>query len=128
MIDTNADRLETPRQLAERVGLKEPQIRKLIAARQLEHIRIGGRVHITPGAWARFLEEHKVKPCRDETKGQDFAGSPNGEPTTSLGQSMAGAASAARARLIARKLKESSATGCSLEVGETGLVIPLKSS
>ena len=35
------ERLETPRQLADRVGLTERKIRHLIQTRQVEHVWIG---------------------------------------------------------------------------------------
>ena len=54
------ERLETPKQLAARVGLSERQVRHLIETRQLEHVRIGCRIHIPVGAFARFLEAWKV--------------------------------------------------------------------
>src|SRR5215472_15496959 len=47
------DRLETPKQLAARVGVSERQIRLLIQTRQLEHVIIGCRVHIPIGALCR---------------------------------------------------------------------------
>jgi excisionase family DNA binding protein len=43
-------RLETPRQLAARVGISERQVRYLVQSKQLEHVRIGSRVHIPNGA------------------------------------------------------------------------------
>ncbi len=67
--------LETPKQLAERVGLTERQIRHLIKTRQLEHVWIGCRVHVPTGAFARFLEARKVTPCQDETKDRVSVGS-----------------------------------------------------
>jgi len=44
--------LETVKQCAERIGISERQVRKLIAAEQLEHLKIGSRVHIPVGASA----------------------------------------------------------------------------
>jgi hypothetical protein len=61
------ERLETPKQLAARVGLSDRQVRHLIQTRQLEHVMIGCRVHVPVGAFARFLEAKKVTPCPDET-------------------------------------------------------------
>ena len=111
-----------------RVGVKEGRIRHLIRTHQIEHIWIGNRVHIPVGAFGRFLEAKKVKPCQGETKGQNFAISKIAEPSISLGQSTAAAASAALARQTASKLKRNSASGCSSENDETAQVIPLRSS
>jgi hypothetical protein len=123
-----ADRLETPKQLAARVGLTDRQIRNLIGSRQLEHIRIGGRVHITPGAWARFVEDNKVKPCRDETKAPSFAGSTSVGAITSPGPNAAAAASARLARQTASKLKLFSRSGSPYEAVDEGRVIPVNCS
>ena len=68
---------ETPRQLAERVGVSEGQIKKLIAVGKLEHVPIFSRKHIPPGAWERFTEANKRggKSCQDETKAPSSDGS-----------------------------------------------------
>jgi hypothetical protein len=58
------DRLETPKQLAARIGLSERQVRHLIQTRQLEHVMIGCRVHIPVGAFARFIEATGVAMSR----------------------------------------------------------------
>jgi hypothetical protein len=47
------DRVETPKQLAGRVGVSEYQIRRLVWTGKLEHIRIGVRDFIPSGAWPR---------------------------------------------------------------------------
>jgi len=98
------DRLETPKQLAARVNLSEGQVRNLIKTGQLEHIMIGSRVHIPSGAFARFLEAKKVKPCQDAIKDRDSVGSPSASASTSRGPSGAAAASARLARQTAHKL------------------------
>ncbi len=126
-IDPRADeRLETPKQLAARVGISERQVRHLIQTRQLEHVMIGCRVHIPVGAFARFLEARKVTPCQDETRDRDFAGSPSASASTSPGPSEAAAASAALARQTANKLKSRSPNSCNSETGEPARVIPLQ--
>ena len=102
------ERLETPKQLAARVGLSERQVRHLIQTRQLEHIMIGCRVHIPAGAFTRFLEATKVSPCQDETRAPGSAGSTSAAASTSPGPSAAAAASAALARQTANKLKSRS--------------------
>ena len=40
---TEEERLETPKQLAERVGVSERKIRHLIETRQIDHVWIGRR-------------------------------------------------------------------------------------
>jgi hypothetical protein len=122
------DRLETPKQLAARVGLTERQVRHLIQTRQLEHVMIGCRVHIPVGAFARFVEATRVLPCPGETRGHDSDGSISAAASTSCGPSEAAAASAALARQNANKLKSSSRNFSNSETCEPGRVIPLKSS
>ena len=111
MTTTDGERLETPKELAARVGVKERRIRHLIDTRKIEHVWIGCRVHIPAGAFTRFLEANKVKPCQDETKDRVFVGSINASASTSSGQNMAAAASARLARQTASKLKSSSQNG-----------------
>jgi hypothetical protein len=113
------ERLETPKQLAERVGLNERRIRHLIETRQIEHVWIGSRVHVPAGAFARYLEANKVKPCHDATRAPDFVGSTNANASTSTGRKMAAAASARLVRQTASKLKSSSQNGSS--EGEDGV-------
>jgi excisionase family DNA binding protein len=123
----DSERLETPKQLAERVGLKERHIRHLISTHQIEHIWIGRRVHIPAGAFTRFLEAKKVEPCHDETKDPVYVGSKSASASTSTGPNMAAAASAQLARQTANKLKSSSQNGCSAEAAAVAQVIPLRS-
>lgn len=120
--------LETPRQVAERAGISEGQVRYLIGSGRLEYVKIGSRLMIPAGAFERFIETEAVKPRRDEIKGQSHAGSKNGTLTTSPGPNTAGAASAALARQIASKLKRSSPNGSSPENADMAPVIPLKFS
>ncbi len=69
MLEIDADSVETPKQLAARVGLSERKIRHLIATGQLEYVPIGCRIHIPRSAWPRFLNAAKrVKPWQDETR------------------------------------------------------------
>jgi excisionase family DNA binding protein len=96
-----AERLETPRELAVRVGLTERQVRELIRTRQLEHVMIGCRVHIPLGAFARFIDARKVTPCQGEMRDRDCGGSRSGNVSTLPGPSEAAAASAALARQTA---------------------------
>src|SRR5690348_12352883 len=69
------ERVETPRQIALRVGLSEGKIRQLIRAGRLEPVWIGSRVFIPSGAWGRFIAESKGRLCRDETKDPGCVGS-----------------------------------------------------
>jgi hypothetical protein len=57
------ERLETPKELAARIGLSERKIRHLIQTRQLEPVMIGCR-----GAFARLVEAKKVMPCQEEIR------------------------------------------------------------
>jgi hypothetical protein len=122
------EQLETPKQLAARVGLSERQVRHLIQTRQLEYVMIGCRVHIPVGAFARFLEARKVVPWQDETRGRDSVGLASVGASTSPGPNTAAAASARLARQTANKLKSSSRNGCNAEDAEPAQVIPLRSS
>jgi excisionase family DNA binding protein len=122
------DRLETPKQLAARIGISERQVRSLIQSRKLEHVMIGSRVHIPAGAFERFVEQNTVTPCQDETKARSCDGLQSVDAITSPGQSTVAAASARLARQTANELKRSSPTGCKQEDGESAQVIPLKSS
>jgi excisionase family DNA binding protein len=122
------ERLETPKQLAARVGLTERQIRHLVETRQLEHVMIGCRVLIPVTAFANFLEAKKVKPWPDATKDHDSVGSTSARAFTSPGPNTAAAASAQLARQTAHKLKSFSRNGCNTEAAEPAQVIPLKSS
>jgi hypothetical protein len=120
-------RLETIKELAERVGLKPRRIRGLIEGRKLAHIRIGSSVMVPMGAWARYVADNTVLPCLDETKAPASAGSTSGAPTTSSGQSEGARASAALALQTAKKLKSLSRNGSAAEPGPPAPVIPLRS-
>src|SRR5262245_33992195 len=88
-------RLETPKQLAARVGISERQVRHLIQTQQLEYVRIGCRTHIPMGAFSRFLESKKVLPCQDETRDRASGGLPSAAASTSPGLKTVAAGSAA---------------------------------
>ena len=120
--------LETPKQLAARVGLKERQIRALIDSRKLEFVMIGCRVHIPEGAFERFIEANKVRPCLDATGAQDSNGIAMVQLSISAGPKTVAAASAQLARPTANRLKSSSQNGCKPEAESQGQVIRLKSS
>jgi hypothetical protein len=122
------ERLETPKQLAVRVGLSERQVRHLIQTRQLEYVLIGCRIHVPVGAFSRFLESKKVSPCQDETRDRASDGLPSAAASTLPGLNTVAAASAQLARQTAHRLKRRSSNGCNNEDGEAAQVIPLRSS
>ena len=102
--------LETPKQLAARVGLKQRAIRSLISSGKLEFVMIGCRVHIPEGAFERFIEQNRVTKCQDGTAGLNCTGVPSVNNGSSPGQ-MAVAANARLVRQTANKLKSSSRNG-----------------
>jgi excisionase family DNA binding protein len=118
--------LETPKQLAKRTGISERQIRSLISSGQLEYVKIGCRVHITDGAFERFIEQNKVTPCQRETVAQSCNGLQIEAPGTSHGQSTVAAVSAQRTRQIAQQLKQSSPKKSTSEESAPAQVIPLR--
>jgi excisionase family DNA binding protein len=120
--------LETPKQLAARVGLKERAIRSLIDAGKLEYVKIGCRVHIREGAFEAFLEANTVKPCQDETRVQNSIGVPSVNASSSRGQTRAVAAASSRlAQQAAKKLKQSLANGFNSGASQTAQLVHLKS-
>ena len=127
--DSNeVERLETPKQVAARVGISERQLRHLVQTGQIEHVMIGCRVHIPVGAFKRFVEAKKVRPWQGEMRDQDYVTSQSANASTSLGRNVAAAASARLVRQTANALKSSSRNGCSGEDAEQAQVIPLRSS
>ena len=99
------DRVETPKQLAERVGVSNYQIRQLLRTGELEHVPICGRKFIPSGAWSRYLEANTKggKRWQDEAMVQDYATSKIAEPTISPGQSTVAAASSRQAQRTAKR-------------------------
>ena len=120
--------LETPKQLAARVGLKERQIRSLIDSGKLQFVMVGCRIHIPEGEFERFIEQNRVTKCQDGTRDQNSNGTAMVQLGTSHGPRMDAAASAALARQTANKLKSSSPNGCKHEAANKAPVILLKSS
>jgi len=122
------DVLETPRQLAARVGLSKYQIRKLVVTGELEHVLIVKRVHIPLSAWERFIEANTRggKSWQGETRDPSSDGLQSAKPTTSPGQSTVAAASARLAQQAARQLRSFSQNGCKSGPAEMAQVIPLK--
>src|SRR5262249_263615 len=122
------ERLETPKQLAARVGITVRQVRHLIQTRELEYVLIGCRPHVPVGGFSRFLQRKKVSPCQDETRDRASDGLRSGTASTSPGLNTAAAASAALARQTANKLKSSSRNFSISATAEAARVIPMKSS
>lgn len=120
--------LETPKQLAERVGLAKTAIKRLIDDGHLNFVELGKRKRIPPGAWEDFLATRTVKACRDGTKGQSSNSYKSEAASTSCGPRTDAAASAALAQQTAQRLKSSSRASCNGGPGSTARVIPLKSS
>ena len=81
------ERVETPKQLAERVGISVHHIKSLIRSGDLEHLQICSRTYIPSGAWPRYVEAHTKggKRWQDETKDQNFSTSKSVEPSMSPG-------------------------------------------
>jgi excisionase family DNA binding protein len=124
----NDERVETPKQLAARIGLSERQIRHLVQTRQLEHVMVGSRVLIPVGAFTRFLAAKKVTPCQDETKVPVSVGSTNDDASISPGQRGDAVASARLALQIATKLKRTSPTGSKEGDAAPVRAIPMRST
>jgi len=129
------DRVETPKQVAERVGVSDYLIRQLIRTGELEHVRIGGRIFIPNGAWTRYVAANTKggRECQGETMDRDSAFSKIEVCGTSVGQTLVSQDAAASARLVrqtARRLRHSSRNGSPLmdSASEPALVIRLKSS
>ncbi|MBO0145431.1 helix-turn-helix domain-containing protein [Agrobacterium sp. Ap1] len=54
--------LETPKQLAERVGWPVRRIRAMIYRRQLRHVRVGGSIFLPMDAFDEYLKTHMIAP------------------------------------------------------------------
>ena len=119
-------RVETLKQLAERVGISLGQARHLICSGRLQHVRIGARILVPEGAWERFITANTVTLCPDATVAPDYAGSQSASASISPGPTTAAAASAQLARQTANKLKSSSLNGCSGGLSEKAQEIPLR--
>ena len=97
--------LETPKQVAVRVGLSIGAINRLMNDGKLSFVRIGTRIRIPPGAWEDYIATHTVKPWRDAITDQNSHILKGASPSIFFGQSEAAAASAALARQTANRLK-----------------------
>src|SRR5262245_61657111 len=103
-----SDRVETPRQLAERlVNVSERKIRNLIKSGELDVVQIGSRLCIPIDAWAEMIKR-KRRRWQDATKAPDSNGTAAGAGTTSAGMKVDATSSALLAQRTAKKLKLSS--------------------
>lgn len=62
--------LESPKQLADRIGWPVSRIRKLIRREELRHFRVGKSIMIPPDAITEYMKRVEVKP---ETGGLEHA-------------------------------------------------------
>lgn len=58
--------LETPKQLANRIGWPVSRVRGLISNKKLRHFRFGKSIMIPPDAISEYLERVEVKPEDEE--------------------------------------------------------------
>jgi excisionase family DNA binding protein len=119
--------LATPKQAASVMGLTVSQVRGLIRDGRIARVRIGNRILIPRDAIERFIQENTVKPCHVEIQEPASASSESGDATTSSGQKMVAAGSAARARQIANRLKSRSPNSSTSGTDEPVHVIHLRS-
>lgn len=54
--------LESPKQLADRIGWPVSRIRKLVRREELRHFRVGKSVMIPPDAITEYMRRVEVKP------------------------------------------------------------------
>ncbi|MFT7180960.1 MAG: hypothetical protein ACI87T_001326 [Planctomycetota bacterium] len=120
---------ESVRQLSDRVGVSEAWIRQRIYARELRHIKLGGRYFIPSEAWEEFIQRNTVEAEEwdGETKDRGCNGLRSGMATTYVGAKAVEATSVQRVLRTAEKLKSSSRTGSKSDSEMQGHVIPLKS-
>lgn len=57
-----AQHLESPRQVADRLGWPLARVRKLIRAKQVRHVRVGGLYFVPSGAIEDYLSARTVEP------------------------------------------------------------------
>ena len=121
-------RLVSVAEAAKYLGLKEPQVRALVAAKKMAKTLIGSRYLIPREALDAFILENTVQPCRDEIQAPASASSKSADAFTSSGQRVDAAASAQRALRTADLLKPRSPTSCTSARATPARVIPLRSS
>jgi hypothetical protein len=120
--------LATLAQFGAVMGLTKSQVRALINGGRLEYVPIGRQLFVPKDAIARFIAVNTVQSCRDETQDPVSASLKSEVAITSAGPKPAAAGSAARARLIANKLKSRSPNSYASVRAVAAPVIPLKSS
>ena len=120
--------LETPKQLAMRVGLTVGAIHRLMNDGKLSFVQIGTRRRIPPGTWEGYIETNTVRPCRDAIKGQSLNFLQSAGASTSFGRNGAAAASAALVQQTAQRLKSSSRNSSNATRKNSVHVIQQKSS
>lgn len=59
--------LESPRQVADRLGWPLARVRKLIRAKQVRHVKVGGLYFVPFGAIDDFLAERTVEPDQSDS-------------------------------------------------------------
>ena len=60
--------LESPKQLADRIGWPVSRIRKLIRREELRHYRMGKSIMIPPDAITEYMRRVEVKPEFEEAR------------------------------------------------------------
>lgn len=61
-------KLESPKQLADRIGWPVSRIRKLIRREELRHFRMGKSIMIPPDAITEYMQRIEVQPEIGELK------------------------------------------------------------
>lgn len=64
----------SPKELAASSGWPEGRIRRMIAGRQLSHVRVGGLILIPANAIEEFLSSNLVAPCPDNPSDRASSG------------------------------------------------------
>lgn len=62
MMSQSDEFLESPKELAERIGWPLARVRKLIRTKQVRHVKVGGLYFIPAGAMEDFLTTKTVEP------------------------------------------------------------------
>lgn len=62
MISPRDEILESPREVANRLGWPLARIRKLIRTKQVRHVKVGGLYFVPSGAIDEFLAQRTVEP------------------------------------------------------------------
>jgi excisionase family DNA binding protein len=113
-------------EVAARLGVRRRKIRQWVNAGRIPFIPLGRKlVKFREDAVDRFLANGEI-PCRAAIQAPGYDSAKTEVSTTSAGQRAVAAASAARLRETAAKLKKSSANSSSHGRESQGLVIPIK--